>query len=94
MNTVPPATSVLWDRKIMSIERVYTGGTFFMTPAVVEQFVKVVPFQPLTHGINCVLCTLACGNPRFGCTMYIHKEHICMFLGCTTQFLTVTFGLY
>ena len=33
---VPQATSVLWDRKIVLIKRVYTEGTIFMTPAVIE----------------------------------------------------------
>ena len=36
LEMVPSATSEMWDRKIVFIKRIYTEGTVFMKPAVVD----------------------------------------------------------
>ena len=53
LKTVPSATCVLWDRKILFLfmERVYTEGTVFMKPAVCPPFSTILP--KFYHLVKC-----------------------------------------
>ena len=59
MKRVPTATSALRDRKIVSIERVYTPSTLYMKSAVAVSVKSSLPaysIKSLNLSSHCALC--------------------------------------
>ena len=55
MKMVPPATCVLWDKWSVSIKRMHTEETVFMTPAVYVDLLSLSFVLPVSTAPNAIV---------------------------------------